>query len=104
MTIALGASEDEMRVGVDDALGREPLHPPVEAILALPDPAASKPGPEAHVDSSDQAAGSLLSNRWMWVGVGGALVAILAIGVFPRIVFGATNDAVVELVAKAFGG
>ena len=32
------------------------------------------------------------------------IVSILAIGVFPRLVFGATNDAVVELVAKAFGG
>jgi NADH-quinone oxidoreductase subunit M len=32
------------------------------------------------------------------------IVSILAIGVFPRLVFGATNDAVVELVARAFGG
>jgi len=32
------------------------------------------------------------------------IVAIIAIGVFPRLVFGATNDAVVDLVAKAFGG
>ena len=32
------------------------------------------------------------------------IVSIIAIGVFPRLVFGATNDAVVELVAKAFGG
>jgi NADH-quinone oxidoreductase subunit M len=32
------------------------------------------------------------------------IVSIIAIGVFPRIVFGATNDAVVELVARAFGG
>jgi len=32
------------------------------------------------------------------------VVAIFAIGVFPKIVFGATNDAVVNLVTKAFGG
>ena len=32
------------------------------------------------------------------------VVAIVAIGVFPRLVLGATNDAVVSLVAKAFGG
>jgi len=32
------------------------------------------------------------------------LVATLVIGVFPKIVFGATTDAVSELVAKAFGG
>src|SRR3990172_5219806 len=32
------------------------------------------------------------------------VIAILAIGVFPKIVFGATNDAVVNLVHKAFGG
>jgi hypothetical protein len=32
------------------------------------------------------------------------VVAIVAIGVFPRLVLGATNDAVVSLVTKAFGG
>ena len=32
------------------------------------------------------------------------VLAILAIGVFPKIVFGATDDAVVNLVTKAFGG
>jgi NADH:ubiquinone oxidoreductase subunit 4 (subunit M) len=32
------------------------------------------------------------------------VAAILAIGVFPRIVFGATDDAVVNLVRSAFGG
>jgi NADH-quinone oxidoreductase subunit M len=32
------------------------------------------------------------------------VAAILAIGVFPRIVFGATDDAVVNLVRNAFGG
>ncbi len=32
------------------------------------------------------------------------VVAIVVIGVFPRLVLGATNDAVVSLVTKAFGG
>ena len=32
------------------------------------------------------------------------VVAILVIGIYPRIVFGATNDAVVDLVTRAFGG
>jgi NADH-quinone oxidoreductase subunit M len=32
------------------------------------------------------------------------VVLIFAIGVFPKIVFGATNDAVSELVRRAFGG
>jgi NADH-quinone oxidoreductase subunit M len=32
------------------------------------------------------------------------VISIIAIGVFPKIVFGATNDAVVNLVTRAFGG
>ena len=32
------------------------------------------------------------------------VVTIIAIGVFPKLVFGATNDAVVNLVSRAFGG
>ena len=32
------------------------------------------------------------------------VVAIVAIGVFPRLVLGATNDAVVSMMTKAFGG
>jgi len=28
----------------------------------------------------------------------------IAIGIYPKIVLGATNDAVVNLVGKAFGG
>jgi NADH-quinone oxidoreductase subunit M len=32
------------------------------------------------------------------------VVSIIAIGVFPKIVFGATNDAVANLVSRAFGG
>jgi NADH-quinone oxidoreductase subunit M len=43
-------------------------------------------------------------DQWEMAAWAPLVVAILAIGVFPRIVFGATNDAVVELVAKAFGG
>ncbi len=43
-------------------------------------------------------------DQWEMAAWAPLVVAILAIGVFPRIVFGATNDAVVQLVAKAFGG
>jgi NADH-quinone oxidoreductase subunit M len=32
------------------------------------------------------------------------VLATLAIGIFPRIVFGATSDAVTAMVTKAFGG
>ena len=32
------------------------------------------------------------------------LVSIVAIGIYPRIVFGATNDAVVEMMSRVFGG
>ncbi len=32
------------------------------------------------------------------------VVVIVAIGVFPRLVLGATNDAVVSMMTKAFGG
>jgi NADH-quinone oxidoreductase subunit M len=32
------------------------------------------------------------------------IVAIIAIGVYPNLIFGATNEAVVRLVANAFGG
>jgi hypothetical protein len=32
------------------------------------------------------------------------IIAVIAIGIFPRLVFGATNDSVIDLVAKAFGG
>jgi NADH-quinone oxidoreductase subunit M len=32
------------------------------------------------------------------------VITILAIGVFPKIVFGATNGAVANLISKAFGG
>jgi NADH-quinone oxidoreductase subunit M len=32
------------------------------------------------------------------------VLATLAIGIFPKIVFGATTDAVTAMVIKAFGG
>jgi hypothetical protein len=32
------------------------------------------------------------------------VLATLAVGVYPAIVFGATNDSVVSLVQRAFGG
>ncbi len=32
------------------------------------------------------------------------IIAVIAIGIYPRLVFGATNDSVIDLVAKAFGG
>jgi NADH:ubiquinone oxidoreductase subunit 4 (subunit M) len=32
------------------------------------------------------------------------VASIIAIGVYPPIVFGATNDSVVKLVTSAFGG
>ena len=43
-------------------------------------------------------------DRWEMAAWVPLVVSILAIGVFPRIVFGATNDAVVNMVSKAFGG
>jgi NADH-quinone oxidoreductase subunit M len=43
-------------------------------------------------------------DQWEMAAWAPLIVAILVIGVFPRVIFGATNDAVVELVAKAFGG
>ncbi len=39
-----------------------------------------------------------------WIAWAPLLIGTLAIGVFPKIVFGATNDAVIGLVEKAFGG
>ncbi|KAA3637903.1 MAG: NADH-quinone oxidoreductase subunit M [Armatimonadetes bacterium] len=38
-----------------------------------------------------------------WLAWAPLVVGIIAIGIFPKIVFGATNDAVVSLVQKAFG-
>ena len=39
-----------------------------------------------------------------WIAWAPLVIGTIAIGIFPRIVFGATNDAVVGLVQKAFGG
>ena len=39
-----------------------------------------------------------------WLAWAPLIVAIVAIGVYPRIVLGATTDAVVNLVRTAFGG
>ena len=39
-----------------------------------------------------------------WMAWGPLILATVAIGVFPNIVFGATRDAVVNLVQNAFGG
>jgi NADH-quinone oxidoreductase subunit M len=43
-------------------------------------------------------------DRWEMAAWVPLIVTILAIGVFPQIVFGATNDAVANLVQSAFGG
>jgi NADH-quinone oxidoreductase subunit M len=39
-----------------------------------------------------------------WLAWAPLVIGTIAIGIFPKIVFGATNDAVVSLVNKAFGG
>jgi NADH-quinone oxidoreductase subunit M len=39
-----------------------------------------------------------------WMAWAPLVVMTIAIGIYPKIVFGATNDAVANLVAKAFGG
>ena len=43
-------------------------------------------------------------DRWEMAAWVPLLVGMLAIGVFPRLVFGATNDSVVNMVKTAFGG
>jgi len=43
-------------------------------------------------------------DRYEWLAWAPLVIATIAIGIYPRIVFGATNDAVVGLVEKAFGG
>ena len=43
-------------------------------------------------------------NTYEWMAWAPLVVMTIAIGIYPKIVFGATNDAVVNLVAKAFGG
>jgi len=43
-------------------------------------------------------------DSYEWLAWAPLVIGTIAIGVFPKIVFGATNDAVVALVQKAFGG
>ena len=43
-------------------------------------------------------------DRWEMAAWVPLLASILAIGVFPRLVFGATNDAVVDMMSRVFGG
>jgi len=39
-----------------------------------------------------------------WVAWAPLVVGIIAIGIYPKIVFGATDDAVINLITRAFGG
>ncbi|GMQ94006.1 MAG: NADH-quinone oxidoreductase subunit M [Acidimicrobiia bacterium] len=43
-------------------------------------------------------------DSYEWLAWAPLVIGTIAIGIFPKIVFGATNDAVVGLVQKAFGG
>jgi len=43
-------------------------------------------------------------DSYEWLAWAPLVIGTIAIGIFPKIVFGATNDAVVTLVEKAFGG
>ncbi len=43
-------------------------------------------------------------DKYEWMAWAPLVVMAIAIGIYPKIVFGATNDAVINLVAKAFGG
>ncbi|MFB3098943.1 MAG: NADH-quinone oxidoreductase subunit M, partial [Acidimicrobiia bacterium] len=43
-------------------------------------------------------------DTYEWIAWAPLVILIIAIGVYPKIVFGATNDAVINLVASAFGG
>jgi NADH-quinone oxidoreductase subunit M len=43
-------------------------------------------------------------DSYEWLAWAPLVIGTIAIGIFPKIVFGATNDAVVSLVEKAFGG
>ncbi len=43
-------------------------------------------------------------DTYEWLAWAPLVIGTIAIGIFPKIVFGATNDAVVALVEKAFGG
>ncbi len=43
-------------------------------------------------------------DSYEWLAWAPLVIGTIAIGIFPKIVFGATNDAVASLVQKAFGG
>jgi len=43
-------------------------------------------------------------DKFEWMAWAPLVVMTIAIGIYPNIVLGATNDAVANLVAKAFGG
>ncbi len=43
-------------------------------------------------------------DTYEWIAWAPLVILIIAIGLYPKIVFGATNDAVINLVASAFGG
>ena len=43
-------------------------------------------------------------DTYEWIAWAPLVIFIIAIGLYPKIVFGATNDAVINLVASAFGG
>jgi NADH-quinone oxidoreductase subunit M len=43
-------------------------------------------------------------NTIEWIAWAPLVIGIIAIGIYPKIVLGATDDAVVNLVLRAFGG
>ena len=43
-------------------------------------------------------------DAWEWLAWAPLVIATIAVGIYPRIVLGFTNDAVTQLVARAFGG
>jgi len=65
------------------------------------DAAAGEPGeiPEEWREKSLSDADRFELGAWVPL-----VLATLAVGVYPAIVFGATNDSVVSLVQRAFGG
>ena len=43
-------------------------------------------------------------DTYEWLAWAPLIVGIIAIGIYPKIVFDSTNEAVINLLAKAFGG
>ncbi len=43
-------------------------------------------------------------DAWEWLAWAPLVIATIAVGIYPRIVLGFTNDAVAQLVTRAFGG